>query len=67
MSKSTPALVIAFNLELPEDEISPLELDLIEAHFADWLRQVLSEDETEREVADGSSPVRPGINDTASR
>ena len=65
MKTSTPRLRITFDLELPEDEVCSAELELIEAHFADWLRQVLTEDGTEREVSDGCSTLRKGLDDAA--
>ena len=67
MSNPRPALAVTLDLELPEDQIARAELDLIEAHFADLLLQVLAEVETEREVTDGSRALRPGINDKAGR
>lgn len=52
---------------LPEDQIAPAELDLIEAHFADMIQQVLMAAETEGEVSDGSGTVRAGVDDKAGR
>jgi hypothetical protein len=67
LSKALSDLTVALDLELPEDQIVPAELDLIEAHFADLIQQMLAEADTEREVADGRRIVRPGINDKAGR
>lgn len=66
MSKTLAELSVALNLELPEDQIAPAELDLIEAHFADLIRRVLIDAEWEREVTDGGRALRSGIDDKAS-
>ena len=66
MSKLPSALAVDLDLELPEDQIAPAELDLIEAHFADLIQQVLAEADTEREVSDGRRTLRPGIDDKSS-
>ena len=65
MKTSTRPLRVTFDLELPEDEICSAELELIEAHFADWLRQVLTEDGKEREASDGCSTLRKGLDNKA--
>ena len=65
MSKLPSKLPVALDLELPEDQISPAELDLIEAHFADLIQQVLAEAESDREVRNGRRTVCPGIDDKA--
>lgn len=66
MSKPPAALAVALDLTLPEDQIAPAELDLIEAHFADLIRRVLIDAESEREVTDGCCALRSGIDDKAS-
>ena len=65
MSKLPSKLPVALDLELPEDQISPAELDLIEAHFADLIQRVLAEAETDREARNGGCTVCPGIDDKA--
>ena len=67
MSKLPSKLPVALDLELPEDQISPAELDLIEAHFADLIQRVLAEAETDREVRNGCRTVCPGIDDKTGR
>jgi hypothetical protein len=64
-SKPTCDLTVALDLELPEDQIAPAELDLIEVHFAELIQRVLAEAETEKEVTDGRRTVRPGLDDKA--
>jgi hypothetical protein len=66
LSKAPSALTVALDLKLPEDQIAEAELDLIEAHFAELLRQILDEAETPREVIHGSCTVRTGLDDEAS-
>jgi hypothetical protein len=63
LSKPTCELTVALDLDLPEDQIAPAELDLIEAHFAELIQRVLAEAETEREVPNGRRTLRPGIDD----
>lgn len=65
MRKPAGDLTIALDLELPEDQIAPAELDLIEAHFADLIERMLAEAETEKETLNGRRTLRTGINDKA--
>lgn len=48
MSNAPGDLTVTLDLKLPEDQIAEAELELIEAHFTQLLRQVL--DEAEKEV-----------------
>lgn len=67
MSNAPSDLTVSLDLKLPEDQIAEAELDLIEAHFAEALREVLDEAETQSEVSHGSCTVRAGLDDQAGR
>ena len=48
MQSQNPEVSVEFNLDIPQDAVSCEELDLIQAHFAGLLRQLLIEaDSTE--------------------
>ena len=48
MQSQNPEVSVEFSLDIPQDAVSCEELDLIQAHFAGLLRQMLMEtDSTE--------------------
>ena len=48
MQSQNPEVSVEFSLDIPQDAVSCEELDLIQAHFAGLLRQLLMEtDSTE--------------------
>ena len=48
MQSQNPEVSVDFSLDIPQDAVSCEELDLIQAHFAGLLRQLLMEtDSTE--------------------
>ena len=48
MQSQNPEVSVEFSLEIPQDTVSCEELDLIQAHFAGLIRQLMMEaDSTE--------------------
>ena len=43
MQSQNPEVSVEFSLEIPQDTVSCEELDLIQAHFAGLLRQLMME------------------------